>query len=159
MRGTILGVHDGRGVLLSADERRLNFALSEWRSAGAPTAGQIVDFVEEAGEARGVFLAPNAGFGAPRAYSTAFVLSAIALGCFILGFIIPVLLPTLAALVLGVIGANQARAENEETALMMARIAWIGSLVVLIIGVFLITAIFVFVGALGLAALNPFDPY
>lgn len=159
MRGTILGVHDGRGVLLSADDRRLSFSLSEWRSVGAPSAGQIVDFVEEAGEARGVFLAPVGGFGAPTKYSTSFVLSAIALGCFVLGFIIPVLLPTLAALVLGIIGANQARGEGDETALMMSRIAWIGSLVVLILGVFVITAVFVFVGALGLAALNPFDHF
>ena len=42
MRGTILGVHGGRGVLSSTDERRVEFPLSEWRSAGTPVVGQVV---------------------------------------------------------------------------------------------------------------------
>ena len=60
MRGTILGVHGGRGVLSGADERRIEFPLSEWRSAGTPLAGQVVDFVEDNGEARAVFAVPGA---------------------------------------------------------------------------------------------------
>ena len=39
-----------------------------------------------------------------------------------------------AAFVLGVIGAGQAQSEGDETALTMSRIAWIGALVLLVIG-------------------------
>lgn len=156
MRGTILGVQDGRGVLLTPDDRRLEFPLSEWRSPGVPLAGQVVDFMDDGGQARGVFLIPGAV--AQGGASTAFVLSAVALGCLVLGFIVPVVLPTLAAFVLGVIGANQARAANEETPLMMARVAWIGALIVLIIGLLAILAVIAFVGTIGLASIFSLGP-
>jgi len=151
MRGTILGSHDGRGVLLAADERRLEFPLSEWRSPATPVAGQVVDFVEEGGQARAVFLVPGAA-AAGRSHTGSFVLGAIALGCLALGFIIP-LLPTIAAFVLGVIGASQAQAEHDETALLMSRIAWIGALVLLLIGFLAILAVIAFVGTLGLSSM------
>jgi hypothetical protein len=154
MRGTILGSHDGRGVLLTADDRRLEFPLSEWRSGGLPLAGQVVDFMEEGGEARGVFLVP--GGAARRERSGAFVLGAVALGCLALGFIIP-LLPTIAAFVLGVVGANHAQTEADETALLMSRIAWIGALVLLLIGFLAILAVIAFVGVVGLSGLLPVD--
>ena len=72
MRGTILGVHDRRGVLLGEGERRFEFPLTEWRSAGTPYAGQVVDYVEENGQARAVFAVPGfagASFGAPQSGS------------------------------------------------------------------------------------------
>lgn len=150
MRGTILGIHDGRGVLLSVDDRRVEFPLSEWRSPGSPQAGQAVDFAEEGGQARAVFAVPGAAVAAQR--SGSFVLSAVALGCLALGFIIP-LLPTIAAFVLGVIGAGQAQAERDETALVMARIAWIGALVLLIVGFLAVLAVIAFVGTIGLSSL------
>lgn len=150
MRGTILGVHGGRGVLSGADERRIEFPLSEWRSAGTPLAGQVVDFVEENGEARAVFAVPGAVVGRPA--SGSMVLGAIAVGCLALGFIIP-LIPTIAAFVLGVIGAGQAQAERDETALLLSRIAWIGALVLLSIGVLALLAAFALVGTVGFAAL------
>jgi hypothetical protein len=149
MRGTILGVHDGRGVLIGPNEQRIEFPLSEWRSAGAPAAGQIVDFVEEGGQARAVFAVPGASLA--RA-SGSMVLSAIAVGCLALGFIIP-LIPTIAAFVLGVIGAGQAQAEQDETALLLSRIAWIGALVLLAIGFLLLLAVFTLIGTVGFAAL------
>lgn len=149
MRGTILGVHDGRGVLTGADERRIEFPMSEWRSAGAPVAGQVVDFVEENGEARAVFAVPGAVIGRPA--SGAMVLGAIAVGCLGLGFIIPII-PTVAAFVLGVIGAGQAQAERDETALLLSRIAWIGALVLLGILVLVVLAVTVLIGTVGLAA-------
>jgi hypothetical protein len=158
MRGTILGVHDGRGFLLGPSDQRLEFPLSEWRSAGAPSAGQIVDFVEEGGQARAVFAVP--GIAGVRAQSGSMVLSSIAVGCLALGFIIP-LIPTIAAFVLGVIGASQARQESDATALLLARIAWIGALVLMIIGVIAVAAIVMLFGTLGFAAawhgLGPMD--
>lgn len=150
MRGTILGVQDGRGVLSSADERRVEFPLAEWRSPGTPAAGQIVDFVEEGGEARSVFAVPGAAV--PRPASGSMVLGAIAVGCLALGFIVP-LVPTIAAFVLGVIGAGQARAEGDETALLLSRIAWIGALVLLAIAMLALLAVFMLIGTVGFAAL------
>ncbi|MGQ0531371.1 MAG: hypothetical protein ACT4OF_01600, partial [Caulobacteraceae bacterium] len=144
MRGVILGVHAGRGVLLGDGERRLEFPLSEWRSAATPVAGQIVDFVEEGGQARSVFVVPGlSSIGAPQ--SSSMVLGIVAVGCLALGFIIP-LIPTIAAFVLGVIGAGQAQQQHDETALLLSRIAWIGALALLIIGVLLVLAILAFVG-------------
>lgn len=150
MRGTILGVHSGRGVLLGPSDQRLEFALSEWRSAGTPVAGQIVDFVEDGGQARDVFAVP--GVGAVRAQSGSFVLSIVALVCLVLGFLIPVL-PTIAAFVLGVIAAGQAKQEGDENALLMARIAWIAALVLLAIGMLAVLALFAFFGTIGLGAI------
>lgn len=153
MRGTILGSHDGRGILLTADDRRLEFPLSEWRSGALPLAGQAVDFIEEGGQARAVFIVPG-GAGAGRGHSNSFVLGAVALGCLALGFIIP-LLPTIAAFVLGVVGANHAQNEGDDTALLMSRIAWIGALVLLTIGFLAILAVIAFVGAVGVSGLLP----
>jgi hypothetical protein len=158
MRGTILGVHDGRGVLLGPSDERLEFPLSEWRSAGVPAPGQLVDFVEEGGSARAVFAVPNAP--APQAHSRAAVMSYIAVGCLALGFVVP-LIPTVLAFVLGLIGAGQARASGEETPLLLSRIAWIGALVWLAIGLLALLAVFAFLGTVGAAAiwhgLGPID--
>ncbi|MES1199839.1 MAG: hypothetical protein ABUS57_00105 [Pseudomonadota bacterium] len=129
MRGTILGVHDGRGVLLSPGDKRLEFPLTEWRSPGAPAPGQVVDYVEVEGEARGVFIVPGSAV-AGTAQSPSLVMSAVAAGCLALGFIIP-LVPTVIAFVLGVIGANRALQDKDETALLLSRLAWIGALVML----------------------------
>ncbi len=149
MRGTILGVHDGRGVLLGVDDRRLEFPLSEWRSPGTPVSGQIVDYVEEGGQARGVFLVPGAAAQAGRGQSGAFVLGVVSLGCLVLGFVIP-FVPTVAALILGLVAANQARAESDDNALLMARIAWIGAAVLLVVGFLMLGALIMLFG--GLAA-------
>lgn len=145
MRGTILGVHGTTGVLVGDDQRRFDFPLSEWRSGGVPAAGQIVDFLEEGGQARGVFAVPGAGNRATGIHSNSFVLAAIALGCLVLGFVVP-LLPTIAAFVLGVVAASQARTESDENALLMARIAWIGALVLICLGLLALITIFGFLG-------------
>ncbi|MEZ5995265.1 MAG: hypothetical protein R3C25_05885 [Hyphomonadaceae bacterium] len=154
MRGTILGVHDGRGVLLGEGERRLEFPLSEWRSAGAPAAGQIVDFMEEAGQARAVFAVPGAV--SAGAQSGARVLGIVGLVCLVLGFIIP-FIPTIAAFVLGVIGAGQAQTEHDDTALLLSRISWIGALVLLIIGVLVVLSVFALIGTIGITAITHGD--
>lgn len=155
MRGTILGVHNGRGVVIAPDDRRLEFSMAEWRSAGSPTPGLTVDYVEENGEARAVFVAPPAAGAAPTASpsaSSAMTLSIIALVCLALGLVFPVL-PTVAALVLGAMGARQARQTNEDSALVLGRIAWIGAVVMLALGVLMLLAVFSFFGLWGAAYL------
>jgi hypothetical protein len=57
------------------------------------------------------------------------------------------------AFVLGVIGAGQARANGEETPLLLSRIAWIGALVWLAIGALAVLAVFAFLGTMGFAAI------
>lgn len=150
MRGTILGVHDGRGILLGDGERRLEFPLTEWRSGGTPYPGQIVDFLEEGGQARAVFAVPgaSAAFNAPQSGSR--VLGVIGVICLVVGFIIPVI-PTIAAFVLGVVAAGQAQQERDDTSLLLARISWIGAVVLLGLGVLIVLSVFAFVGTLGLA--------
>lgn len=152
MRGTILGVYNGRGVLIGADERRLEFPLSEWRSSGSPVAGQIVDFVEQEGEARAVFAVPGAGVRTSSSASQSMILGAIAVGCLVLGFVIP-FVPTVVAYVLGVIGAGQAKSEGDDNALLLSRIAWIGALVLFAIALLAMLALFTLIGTIGFAAL------
>jgi len=158
MRGTILGVHDGRGVLLGINEQRLEFPLSEWRSAAPPAAGQIVDYVDDGGQARAVFAVPGAI--SARAASSSTILAAIGVGCLVLGFILPIV-PTIVAFVLGVVAAAQARAEGDEMALLLARIAWIGALVLFGVGILLVLGVIALFGTLGLAGawhgLGPID--
>lgn len=155
MRGVILGVHDGRGVLLGDGERRLEFPISEWRSGGAPVAGQVVDFVEEGGQAKAVFAVPAApALGAQLgAQSGARVLGIIGVICLVVGFIIP-LIPTIAAFVLGVIGAGQAQAERDDTALLLSRISWVGALVLLAIGMLALLALIALFGVMGVTAIS-----
>lgn len=153
MRGTILGVHDGRGILLGEGERRFEFPLTEWRSGGTPYAGQIVDYVEEGGQARAVFAVPGLGgasFSAPASSSR--VLGIIGVICLVISFIIP-LIPTIAAFVLGVIAAGQAQQERDDTSLLLARISWIGAVVMLGLGLLIVLGVLALVGTLGLAGL------
>jgi hypothetical protein len=155
MRGTILGIHDGRGVLLGDGERRLEFPLTEWRSGGSPYPGQIVDFIEEGGQARAVFAVPGASaqsFGVPGPSSNARVLGIIGVICLVVSFVIP-LIPTIVAFVLGVIGAGQAQQDRDDTALLLSRISWIGAVVMLGLGLLIVLSIIAFVGTMGFAGL------
>jgi multisubunit Na+/H+ antiporter MnhF subunit len=78
-------------------------------------------------------------------------LGAIGVGCLLLGFVIP-LLPTIAAFVLGCIGASQAQAERDDTALLLSRISWIGAVVLLAVGILAMLAVLAFIGTIGFAA-------
>jgi hypothetical protein len=156
MRGTILGIHDGRGVLLGEAERRLEFPLTEWRSGGSPYPGQIVDYLEEGGQARAVFavpgMGPNFSGGVSAPQSSSRVLGIIGIVCLVVSFIVP-LIPTIAAFVLGVIAAGQAQQERDDTSLLLARISWIGAVVMLSLGVLILLSVLAFVGTLGFAGL------
>lgn len=61
------------------------------------------------------------------------MLGAIGILCLVLGFVVPVL-PTLAALILGLVGADSAKRHGTGTGLVLSRIAWIGAAVLLAIG-------------------------
>jgi hypothetical protein len=137
MRGVILGIEDGRGVLSADDHRRLEFPMSEWRSATPPVSGDIVDFVDEAGEARAVYRVAATVSSSPVIEGGATMLGAISVGCLALGFIIP-FVPTIAALILGLLGAGQAQLQRDDTGLLLSRIGWIGAAVMLALGVLLI---------------------
>lgn len=150
MRGTILGVHDGRGVLLGDGERRLEFPLTEWRSGGQPYPGQVVDFVEEGGQARAVFAVPGASTSFSTPQSGSRVLGIIGVVCLAAGFVVP-LLPTIVAFVLGVIAAGQAQQERDDTSLLLARISWIGAVVLLGLGLLAVLLVLAFVGTMGFA--------
>ncbi len=152
MRGTILGLHDGRGVLLGESDRRLEFPLTEWRSSGAPYAGQVVDYIEEGAQARAVFAVPGMGPSYSTQQSSSRVLGIIGVICLVVSFVIP-FIPTIAAFVLGVIAAGQAQQERDDTSLLLARISWIGAAVMLVLGVLIILAILALVGSVGFAAL------
>ena len=66
------------------------------------------------------------------------VLGWIGVACLILGFILPIILPTIAAMILGLIGADTAKRHNDSTGLVVSRIAWIGAVVTMALGVLLI---------------------
>ena len=150
MRGTILGVHDGRGVLLGEAERRLEFPLTEWRSGGTPYAGQIVDYIEEGAQARAVFAVPGMSSNYSSPQSSSRVLGIIGVVCLVAGFVIP-FIPTIAAFVLGVIAAGQAQQERDDTALLLGRISWIGAVVMLGLGLLIVLGVIALIGTMGLA--------
>lgn len=80
-------------------------------------------------------------------------MGAIGCVCLVLGFVIP-FIPTIAAFVLGVIGAGQAKAAgNDDTGLVLSRISWIGALTLLVIGTLAMLAVFALIGTLGLSAI------
>lgn len=147
MRGQILGVENGEGLLLGPQGERRRFPLSEWRSSGAPAPGAWVDYLAEGeGDAHAVY-AIAAAPPATRGGSSSFTLGASGVACLVLGLIIPVL-PTLAALVLGLIGAARAHEEHDQTGLALSRVAWIGALIMLGVGALAIMAIFVLFGGM-----------
>ncbi len=149
MRGQILGIEDGAGLLLGPQDERRVFPLSEWRSGGQPAAGQWVDFVADGEGARSVYLIPGQ---APAAYtashtSSSFVLGAIGVACLAAGLVIPVV-PTLAAFIFGIIGAGRAIDERDNTGLTLSRISWIGALVLMGLGILALIVLLVFFGSL-----------
>lgn len=143
MRGQILGVEDGRGVLLGPNDERRTFPLAEWRSGGQPAAGLWVDFIADGDGARSVYAIP--GHGRLSSASSSFVLGAIGVGCLALGLVIPVL-PTLAAFIFGVIGAGRAQEEGDATGLTLSRIAWIGALALIGLGIVALALLLAFFG-------------
>ncbi|MHB1103603.1 MAG: hypothetical protein ACYC0C_12700 [Devosia sp.] len=154
MQGQILRVEAGRrsGVILGNDGNRYSFSEPDWKVADPPATGLNVDFIAADGQAAEIFPLPGQAGGSPSAAparpqpvagaptaaeGSSVLLGLIGTGCLVLGFIIP-LLPTIAAFVLGLIGADSAKRHNNQTGLILSRVAWIGALVLIVIGVLLL---------------------
>jgi hypothetical protein len=148
MQGQILqvGGADGSGLILGDDGNRYAFSLAEWKVANPPVAGMTVDYLASGSFAREIYPVPGIG-AQPQAsipgvqpaiaQSNASTLGGIGILCLAIGFFIP-LLPTIAALVLGLMGAESAKRAGDHNALVLSRIAWIGAVVVLVIGAVMI---------------------
>ena len=148
MQGQILqvGGADGSGLILGDDGNRYAFSLAEWKVANPPVAGMTVDYLASGSFAREIYPVPGIG-AQPQAsmpgvqpaiaQSNASMLGGIGILCLAIGFFIP-LLPTIAALVLGLMGAESAKRAGDHNALVLSRIAWIGAVVVLVIGAVMI---------------------
>ena len=166
MQGQILEASAAKsGTILGDDGNRYQFTAVDWRTADSPAAGMRVDFVPgEAGTAREIFPLPGAtSFGAPPAAgapvmsnvpppsypprppaNNSQMLGWIGIACLVIGFVLPIVIPTIAAMILGLIGADTAKRFNDTTGLVLSRIAWIGAVVLLALGVLLLVFAFAF---------------
>jgi len=151
MRGQVLGVDpSGGGTISGSDGSRYTFAAHDWRGGGQPPAGAEVDFITRDGTATEIFPLPPSRAAmemqqrarpsaAPpgRDEGSSVLLGGIGIACLIAGFVIPVV-PTVAAFILGLIGASSAKRHNNSMGLTASRIAWIGSIVFTILAAILI---------------------
>lgn len=69
MDGTILHFDsaEGAGLIRAGDSKRYSFAAADWKSPGAPSAGQIVDFEVEGDRAVALYLVRSGPLPAPSA--------------------------------------------------------------------------------------------
>lgn len=155
MQGQILQVDTvaRTGIILGDDGARYSFGAGDWKAADMPASGTTVDFVPAEERATEIFTLP--GFGAaaqPRtvyvqpqqtAQNNSVLIGTLGVAALVLGFIIPIL-PTIAAFILGLIGADSAKRHRDSTGLVLSRIAWIGALVVMIGGILLLMFAFTF---------------
>ena len=144
MQGQILQVGSvaTNGLILGDDGHRYEFALAEWKVAARPAVGMTVDYFASGAFAREVYPLPPIGHGGPSApmsvaQGNSMLLGILALGCLLLGFVIPVL-PTIAAFIVGLIGARSSKRSGDSAGLVLSRIGWIGGLLVLIAEVLLL---------------------
>lgn len=154
MRGQILSFEagSGAGLIGGEDGNRYSFGAGEWKGLTPPQPGDSVDFVAADGTATGIFPLPaggassapagNRSAAAPpasgnpapsRSEGSSVALGIVGIACLVLGFVIPVL-PTIAAFILGLVGADSAKRHGNDTGLVLSRISWIGALALLIIG-------------------------
>ena len=163
MQGQILEASAAKsGTILGDDGNRYTFTAGDWRTADAPAVGGRVDFLAgEGGAAREIFPLPGTAGGAqpagapvmapPTSYpprpptNNSQLLGWIGIACLVIGFVLPIVLPTIAAMVLGLIGADTAKRHNDTNGLILSRIAWIGAVVLLALGVLLLLFAFAFV--------------
>jgi hypothetical protein len=154
MRGQILEVGTtGGGTILGTDGNRYTFGRSDWRVSEAPTRGAEVDFIAGTGVATEIFPIPPRAAAAPTYSATSTeplvqqgssqLLGIIGILFLVLAFIVPVL-PAFISLVFGLIGAASAKRYRNETGLVLSRIAWIGSVIVLVLAVVTIALLGVF---------------
>ena len=166
MQGSILEASAAKsGTILGDDGNRYTFGAADWRVSEPPAAGLRVDFIAgDGGTAGDIFPLPGSAGAAPGGatgpaaaavpppnypppppQNNSQLLGWIGIGCLILGFVVPIIVPTVAALVLGLIGADSAKRHRDSTGLVLSRIAWIGSLATFAIGIFLLIFAFAFI--------------
>ncbi|HEV7719254.1 MAG TPA: hypothetical protein VGO70_09805 [Arsenicitalea sp.] len=149
MQGQVLEFETQKGGLILGDDgNRYQFPLAEWRGGSPPAAGMGVDFLASGDRARQVYPVARSQplFAMPQA-SNSVMLGWIGIGCLLLGFVIPIL-PTIAAFILGMIGADSAKRSGDRAGLLLSRIAWVGALVILVIGLVLLSIGFTILGLL-----------
>jgi hypothetical protein len=140
MRGQVLEVTAAGGMILGEDGQRYKFMGTDWKSAVAGVDGTEVDFVAVGERATQVYSVRAVGANwqaASRPTSGAgnsVLLGWLGIGCLVLSFVMPVL-PVAGALLFGLVGASSAKANGNETGLLLSRIAWIGAVVLMAIGV------------------------
>jgi hypothetical protein len=160
MRGQVLQVDAavGSGIILGSDGNRYSFNRSDWKGPSTPASGAEVDFISGDGVAQDIFPLPGSSSSAsayaastarvaapPRSQSegSSVLLGVIGILCLVLGFVVP-LIPTIAAFILGLIGADSAKRHNNESGLILSRISWIGAVILLVAGILLLVAMMLF---------------
>lgn len=137
MRGQILQVEtDGGGLILGTDGNRYRFSATDWKGSPRPGTGAEVDFIAGGSTATEVFPLPMMVVARPSEDSSV-LLGTIGVLCLVLGLVIPVL-PTIAAFIVGLIGADSGKRHGNATGLTLSRIAWIGALVLMLAGIVLL---------------------
>ena len=175
MQGQILEANAAAksGTILGDDGNRYGFSTGDWRASDVPGTGMRVDFVPGDGNvAREIFPLPgSAGAAGPTMAipvtavpqqslpprpptNNSQLLGWIGIACLILGFVLPILLPTIAAFILGLIGADSAKRHNDSTGLVLSRIAWIGAVVTFGLGILLLVFAFAFLWPLLAAVID-----
>jgi hypothetical protein len=164
MRGQVLQAEAAGGVLLGSDGNRYTFETGDWKGPAAPAAGTEVDFITDGSAARDIFPVPGRGpgngtgwSGAQRAASGAgggagqpapggssVVLGSSGIVCLLLGVLFPIVVPTIVALILGLIGADSGKRHSNDTGLLLSRIAWIGAAVLIVLGIVTLILIMIF---------------
>jgi hypothetical protein len=130
-----IGGLEGGGLILGEDGNRYSFLLHEWKADHVPVIGTPVEFVATEGIATQVHPHPAAlppveipAFEIPP--SNASLFAGIGMGLLVLGIIVPIL-PSIAALIFGLLGASSAKRHKNRNALIFSRIGWIGALVLI----------------------------
>ena len=154
MQGQILQLNDAErtGLILGSDGKRYPFTSADWRGGNPPSLGGNVDFVAAEDAAREIFPINSGAFASAMSSASSvaptdnsIVLGWLGVGSLVLSFMIPVL-PLIAAFVLGLLGASSAKRTGSSTGLMLSRVAWIGSLVLVLAGVILVALGLSFLG-------------
>ena len=61
MKGEIIALEEGKGLILSSEGNRYHFLRSEWKSEQQPVLNQKVDFVDMGGMATEIYSVKDAG--------------------------------------------------------------------------------------------------
>lgn len=170
MRGQVVETRAAGGQILGEDGQRYKFMNTDWKGAGGAADGMEVEFVpvgERAtqvwavratsdhwapgtrapGGNREVAARPSGDHWAsaekPAGDDSSVLMGWLGIACLVLAFVVPVL-PLAGALIFGLTGASAAKARGNDTGLLLSRIAWIGAVVMTVIGMVLVAGFALF---------------